>query len=122
MTPEYIMISVGEALGHSQDDFYKHGISRSKQSLVDLRCITTVLIRKYVPSFTYKMIAKLYGGMDHTTIINYTKIFEDRIFTNDDEFIEKYSKAVQQLRKSKQSLHVAISNYKKLKDGKSNNI
>lgn len=65
-----------------------------RRELVMARQVTTVFLRMYYPSLSYKTIGELLGGQDHTTVINSLKVSEQLKSTGNSGFMFIYSKAL----------------------------
>lgn len=109
MSPEQILDIVSDVLCKPQSVFY---VKCNKRDAVDARCIAAVLLYNNT-SRTLVEIGQLFGGQDHTTIMNLLNRYQARKDTNDTQFMYKYNKCEQKVNAiAKSNLHVAISNYK----------
>lgn len=65
-----------------------------KREVVELRFLASLLLRKYYPGITLKQIAALYGGQDHTSVMNGLARANDLLDINDPVFTYRYLTAV----------------------------
>lgn len=65
-----------------------------KREIAELRFLTSLLLRKFYPRVTLKQIAMLYGGQDHTSIMNGLERASQLLETYDTEFTRKYNTAL----------------------------
>ena len=91
-TPEKMLRVVAAALDMAPECYRMRTRIRS---ISELRFIAAVLIRSNFPKVTLHQIAALFGGQDHTSIINGLTRAYDLIYTGDQRFIGKYNKALQ---------------------------
>ncbi|MEI8278680.1 MAG: helix-turn-helix domain-containing protein [Bacteroidota bacterium] len=64
------------------------------REVVDLRFVSAKLLRHYYPNITYKQIGALYGGQDHTSIMNAIGKANDLLYAGDKSFTQKYHAAL----------------------------
>jgi chromosomal replication initiation ATPase DnaA len=73
----------------------EHYIERNRsREVVDLRFLSAKLLRHYYPNITYKEIGALYGGQDHTSIMNAIGKANDLLYIGDKSFTQKYQAAL----------------------------
>ncbi len=65
-----------------------------KREIVELRFLASLLLRRYYPNITLKQIAQLYGGQDHTSVMNGLARANELLDINDPVFCFKYLSAV----------------------------
>lgn len=65
-----------------------------KREIVELRFLASLLLRKYYPNITLKQIAQLYGGQDHTSVMNGLSRANELLDINDPVFTYKYLNAI----------------------------
>lgn len=63
------------------------------RNIVELRFIGALFLRKHFPMVTLQQIAEMYGGQDHSSIVNGIARAHDLIYTGDPKFTEKYTAA-----------------------------
>ena len=80
--------------GASQMDLHTFTTKTRKREIVELRFLASLLLRKYYPGITLKQIAVLYGGQDHTSVMNGLARANDLLDINDPVFTYKYLNAV----------------------------
>ncbi len=61
----------------------------------ELRFIAAVLLRSNFPQITLQKIGSLFGGQDHSSVLNGLSRAYDHIYTGDTRFLNKYNKALQ---------------------------
>jgi chromosomal replication initiation ATPase DnaA len=109
-TPEQMLYVVSTAL---KMDYSSYRKKSRKREYVDLRFIAAHLLRFYFPTITLQQISLLFGGQDHSSVINGLAKTNMLLATKDDAFTEKYetaSKSVNQwLRKEVLGYASAIS-------------
>ncbi len=67
-----------------------------KRNAVHMRFIASILLREYMPKLPYKEIGKLFGGQDHTTVMN--SVYRGwRLVSTNADFANKYKKCKQAL-------------------------
>ena len=91
-TPEKMMKVVAVALDMVPECYR---MKTRIRNIAELRFIAAVLIRSNFPKVTLHQIAALFGGQDHTSIINGLTRAYDLIHTGDARFTKKYHKALQ---------------------------
>ena len=89
--PEQMLRIIANAL---QMGYENYTIKCRKREVVELRFLSALLLRKFYPRLTLKQIASLYGGQDHSSIINGVERATDLLETNDRHFTEKYNTAL----------------------------
>jgi chromosomal replication initiation ATPase DnaA len=65
-----------------------------KRDVVDLRFLSAYLLRSYYPHITYKQIAALYGGQDHTSVMHAIQAAANLLHTHDEVFTHKFYTAL----------------------------
>jgi chromosomal replication initiation ATPase DnaA len=60
------------------------------RDVVELRFLGAYLLRQYYPGITLKQISILFGGQDHSSIINSIQRAVDMLQTKDEIFLYKY--------------------------------
>lgn len=97
-SPREMLNVIAAALNENPEGFqYKS----KKQELVDMRFIAANLLKKIFPRITLTEIGELFGGQDHSTIVNSLQQATTLIDNKDTEFCYKYniaSAAVQEWR------------------------
>lgn len=78
----------------SQLDYNYFKAKTRKREIVELRFLAALLLRKYYPNITLKEIARLYGGQDHTSVMNGLTRANELLDINDPVFTYKYQNAV----------------------------
>ena len=61
-----------------------------ERDIVELRFICALLMKKYMPRVTLSQIARIFGGMNHTSIINAREQGNNLLETQEPVFTEKY--------------------------------
>lgn len=89
--PEEMLQVIANALHMSIDNFR---VKSRKREVVELRFLSSLLLRKFYPRLTLKQIAALYGGQDHSSIINGVERATDLLEINDTAFTKKYNTAL----------------------------
>lgn len=89
--PEEMLQVIANALHMSIDNFR---VKCRKREVVELRFLSSLLLRKFYPRLTLKQIACLYGGQDHSSIINGVERATDLLETKDIAFTKKYNTAL----------------------------
>ena len=90
-TPQLMLTVIANAL-NMDVACYKH--RSRKRNYVELRFIAAYLLRKFFPNLTLADITILFGGMNHTTIINGIERVAELIATNNELFTAKYETAL----------------------------
>ena len=86
--PEELLVVVAHSLGMNPDNYSKKS---KKREVVTLRFLASLFIRQYWPKYPLKDIAELFGGQDHTTIINGLNSGANYLDTGDEQFTTKYN-------------------------------
>ena len=86
------MLEVIAAASHLDYNYFK--TKTRKREIVELRFLAALLLRKYYPNITLKEIARLYGGQDHTSVMNGLARANELLDINDPVFTYKYHNAV----------------------------
>jgi chromosomal replication initiation ATPase DnaA len=87
-TPEQLLKVIAIALNMSPRCFSMRSRLRD---IVDLRFVAALLLRTHFPRITLQQIAALYGGQDHSSVINGMIKAKNLLHTGDTKFISKYS-------------------------------
>lgn len=90
-TPESMLHIIASALGMNYDSFRIKGRARD---IVELRFLSALLLRRYFPYITLMKIGSLFGGQDHTSVMNALTRANNLLDTNDISFCTKYHKVV----------------------------
>ncbi len=90
-TPELMLYKIAVALGMSPE-CYK--MKSREREISELRFIGAHFLRTHFPKLTLHQIAALFGGQDHTSIINGLTRANNLIYTGDARFLEKYNAAL----------------------------
>ena len=91
-TPEEMLRIITMALGMKPNS-YK--LKTRERNIVELRFIAALLMRRNFPKMTLQQIATLFGGQDHTSIMNGVARANDLIYIGDPGFVKKYNTALQ---------------------------
>jgi len=89
-TPEQLLWVVAQALKMSPENYY---IKNRKREIVELRFVAALLLRRYFPAITLKQIALLFGGQDHTSVMNALTRAQNLLYTQDPAFTNQYDHA-----------------------------
>ena len=89
--PEHMLRLVANALNIGYEHFTR---KTRKRETVELRFIGALLLRRFYPDVTLKQIGALFGGQDHTSVINGISRAYNLLETNDIVFCTKYNKAL----------------------------
>lgn len=89
--PEHMLRLIANALS---TDFEEFKAKTRRRDIVELRFIGALLLRRFYPQVTLKQIGRLFGGQDHTSVINGISRAYDLLETNDIIFCTKYNKAL----------------------------
>jgi len=90
-TPEQLLQVIALSLGMSPDSYR---VRSRVRDIVELRFIAALFLRMHFPKVTLHQIAALFGGQDHSSIINGIASAHNLLYTGDDRFTEKYNKAM----------------------------
>lgn len=90
-TPEYMLAVIATALGMSMEHYR---VKSRERSIVELRFIGALLLRQNFPDITLYQIAALFGGQDHSSVINGIARAYNLIYVNDLRFVSKYQAAL----------------------------
>jgi chromosomal replication initiation ATPase DnaA len=90
--PEQMMRIIADAL---DTNLYYYQTKGRKREIVELRFVAALLLRNYYPTITLKQIAMLFGGQDHTSVINAIKKGRGLLHVKDELFSYKYDLATQ---------------------------
>lgn len=77
-----------------QMDYTYFTTKTRKREIVEMRFLASLLLRKYYPNITLKQIAQLYGGQDHTSVMNGLSRANELLDINDPVFSFKYLSAM----------------------------
>lgn len=90
-SPDKMLKIIAGAVGMRAEDLSKRSRERS---IVELRFLSALLLRRYYPTITLKQIALLFGGQDHTSVMNALIKANNLLDTNDLSFTNKYNTAL----------------------------
>jgi hypothetical protein len=68
-----------------------YGIKSRRQNFTELRFIAALFLRRYFPGITLHQVAGLFGGQDHSSVINGMRRAQSLLQTRDPKFIKKYT-------------------------------
>jgi len=91
-TPEEMLHIIALALDMNTNCYT---MKTKARHIVELRFIAALLLRRNYPTMTLHQIATLFGGQDHTSIINGVARANDLIYIGDPRFVKKYNTALQ---------------------------
>lgn len=86
-SPEHMLHIIASALHMPASDFT---LKSRVRDVVELRFLGAYLLRQYYPGITLKQISILFGGQDHSSIINSIQRAVDMLQTKDEIFLYKY--------------------------------
>jgi len=89
--PEQMLRIIANSLNVSTQYFQLKGRQRE---IVELRFLSALLLRRYYPNITLKQIALLFGGQDHTSVMNALTRATELLEINDALFTRKYDAAI----------------------------
>lgn len=87
--PKDMMHVIANSLGLKLLDY----TGGKKAKNVELRFITSLFLKQYWPELTYVKIGELFGGQDHTTIMNAINVGTEYLQNGDQKFTAKYNTA-----------------------------
>jgi chromosomal replication initiation ATPase DnaA len=90
-TPKQFLNIIASSIGMHPDCFKIKGRARD---IVELRFLAALLLRRYFPDIRLKQIAALFGGQDHTSVMNALKRANDLLYINDLAFTTKYNNTI----------------------------
>jgi chromosomal replication initiation ATPase DnaA len=90
-SPERLMRVVAIALDMFPDCYR---LKTRVRQIVELRFIAAMLLRSNFPKITLHQIAALFGGQDHTSIMNGLSRAHALIYAGDPGFLKKYNTAL----------------------------
>jgi chromosomal replication initiation ATPase DnaA len=90
-TPKQFLNIIAASMGMHPDCFKIKGRSRD---VVELRFLAALLLRRYFPDIRLKQIAALFGGQDHTSVMNALTRANDLLYINDLAFTTKYNNTI----------------------------
>ncbi len=88
LRPDELLVVVAHSLGMKVEDYSKHS---KKNNVVTLRFLASLFIKKYWPKFPTKEIGLMFGGQDHTTVLNALKMGANLLENGDQQFTSKYN-------------------------------
>jgi len=91
-TPEQMLGVIALALNMSPDNYR---LKSRERNIVELRFIGALFLRRNFPLVTLQQIAALFGGQDHTSVINGLSRAYELIYMQDTRFVKKYNAALQ---------------------------
>lgn len=86
-TPERMMNIIAATLDMNADTYM---VKSRKREIVELRFLAAYLLRSYFPTITLQQISMLFGGQDHTSIMNGLVRARTLLEINDEIFSHKY--------------------------------
>jgi chromosomal replication initiation ATPase DnaA len=89
--PEHMMAIIAATMNMHMFHYQERG---RRREIVELRFVAARLLRAYYPAITLKQVALLFGGQDHTSVINALAKAGNLLDTNDLIFTRKYSNAL----------------------------
>ena len=89
--PEHMLRMVANTLNVDYEHFKTNS---RKRDIVELRFIGALLLRRFYPNVTLKQIGSLFGGQDHTSVINAVSRAYKLLDTKDIIFTTKYNNAL----------------------------
>jgi chromosomal replication initiation ATPase DnaA len=87
-TPEHMLTVIAMALDM---DPACYRMKSRERSIVELRFLGALLLRRNFPLITLQQIAALFGGQDHSSIISGITRAQNLIYCGDERFVEKYN-------------------------------
>ncbi len=87
-TPKQMLKVIAIALNMNPDCYR---IKSRARNIVEMRFIAALLLRSNFPRLTLTEIATLFGGQDHSSVINSVARAHSLIYTGDEKFINKYN-------------------------------
>ncbi len=90
-TPQRMLYIISTALGMSYD-CYK--MKTRERNIAELRFLGAYFLRAHFPRMTLHQIAALFGGLDHSSVINGLIRANNLIYTGDTRFVTKYTTAL----------------------------
>lgn len=86
--PEEILKKIAESLNMSFEDYS----NKSKKSdYVDLRFVAAVILHEYFPKLPAVSIAQIFGGQDHSSVLNARQKGQEYLGQGDERFSKKYN-------------------------------
>jgi chromosomal replication initiation ATPase DnaA len=89
--PEQMLGIIANALETNVQYFQQKG---RKREIVELRFLSALLLRRYYPNITLKQIAVLFGGQDHTSVMNGLTRANELLDIKDPLFTSRYDIAI----------------------------
>lgn len=86
-TPEKMMTIIAACLGMDESAFT---LRSRERNVVELRFLTAYFLRSYFPTITLHQVSVLFGGQDHTSIMNGLARTNMLLQANDMRFMAKY--------------------------------
>jgi len=90
-TPNEMLYIIAATLNMDPESFSIKGRSRE---VVELRFLGALLLRRYFPDIRLRQIAELFGGQDHTSVINAVTRANELLYTHDLAFTTKYNNTI----------------------------
>jgi len=90
-TPSQMLGIIASALEMSPDCY---ALKSRHRNIVELRFIGAWFLRRHFQAITLHQIAALFGGQDHTSVLNGLARANDLLHTHDDRFMKKYNTAL----------------------------
>ncbi len=95
-TPEQMLRVIADAIGM---DVACYKVKSRERDFVDLRFIAASLLRSFFPGITLHDITILFGGQDHTSVINGISRAAMLLAAGDEKFTCKYETALKSVNK-----------------------
>jgi len=90
-TPQRLLHVIALALDMNPECYR----TRSRvRSIVELRFLASLLLRRYFPALTLQQIGAYFGGQDHTSVINGISRANELIYVRDASFVKKYNTVI----------------------------
>lgn len=86
-TPQKMLKVIAISLGMSPDTFR---VKSRMRDISEMRFLGAIFLRRHFPMITLQQIASLFGGQDHTSILNGIARAHSLIYVGDLRFITKY--------------------------------
>ena len=95
-SPDQMLRIIAAAL---QMDVNAYKVKSRERNIVELRFIVAFFLRSYFPCITLQQITRLFGGQDHTSVMNGLSRTAMLLATGDQRFITKYETALNSVNK-----------------------
>lgn len=90
--PEKMLQVIATALGMTPESYR---VKSRARDLCELRFLGAMFLRTHFPRVTLYQIAGMFGGQDHTSVINGLARAHNLIYTGDLTFVRKYEQSLQ---------------------------